>query len=48
MLYQILNDQYQNVKVFDTLDEAKRYINSLKEIYTEKFYIVELKVLYSL
>jgi len=47
-LYQILNDQYQNVKMCETLDEAKRYINSLKEIYSEKFYVVEISVVYSL
>lgn len=48
MKYKILNFQYQDVKVCDTLDEAKRYIASLKETYDEKFYVVELNIVYSL
>jgi hypothetical protein len=49
-LYKIINDQYQDVKVFKTLDEAKRYINVLKEgaYSSETFYVVELKVVYFL
>lgn len=47
-LYHIFNDQHQPVKMCETLDEAKRYISSLKEIYSEKFYVIELLVVYSL
>lgn len=47
-LYQIFNDQHQPVKVCETLDDAERYINSIKETYPEKFYVVELSVVYSL
>ncbi len=47
-LYQILNFQYQHVISFETSDEAKRYLHTLKEAYAEKFYIVELNIVYSL
>lgn len=32
----------------ETLDEAKRYILSLKETFAEKFYVIELSVVHSL
>lgn len=47
-LYQILNFQYQDVKMCDTLDEAKSYIESLKEIYDGPYYVIELSIVYSL
>lgn len=45
-LYQIFNYQHDPIKVFDTLDEAKRYIAALKETYNETFYVIELTVAY--
>jgi hypothetical protein len=48
--YQILNYQFQIAQTFDNLDAAKAYIAMLNENETyklEKFYIVELQVVYS-
>lgn len=46
-LFQIMNFQHQQVKMCKTQDEAERYIESLLEVYNEGFYIVVLKVVYS-
>ena len=47
-MYKIFNNEWQPTPEapFKTLDEAKRYIASLKEIYNETFYVVEWKVVF--
>lgn len=45
-LYQILNFQFDSVKFFSDLDEAKRYVDVLQETYGEDFYIVELPIVH--
>ena len=44
-LYQIINFQYQPVRMFEDLDDARDYIEELQRTYKdEKFYIVELSI----
>jgi len=47
-LYQIINSQFQYVIAFDNFDEAKKHLLNLKEAFSDKFYIVELSVVFSL
>jgi hypothetical protein len=45
--YWVLNDQFDSVKVFKTLDESKNHIIELQKIYKEPFYVVEVPIIYS-
>lgn len=44
-LYQIINFQFDSVRFFKSLEEAKDYITTLQKTYPdEAFYVIELEV----
>lgn len=47
--YKIFNDQYEPVPAqpFDTIEEAKRHILSLLEVYNGPFHVVEWKIVFT-
>lgn len=45
--YQIINNQYQPVRVFQGLDNAKEYVKELQQTYKEAFYIVEMPIVFA-
>lgn len=46
-LYQVLNDQFQPVIIFEDLPKAIQHIDDLQKTYTEeKFCIIELTVVH--
>lgn len=46
--YQVINDQYMPVRVFESLDAAVDHIRHLKLTYTDEgFYVVELAIVHS-
>lgn len=45
--YQIINFQFQSVRVTEILDAAKAYIVELQKTYTDEgFYVVEMPIIY--
>lgn len=44
--YQIINFQYQPVRVFQGLDNAKDYVKELQQTYKDVFYIVEMPIVF--